>query len=60
MSYSKPETHAEHKGGFAEGQDDPEEYPEDRDVGSFAEGQDDPKKYAENRDRGSFAEGEEQ
>ncbi len=56
-------------GSFATGQDDPERFPEDREVGSFHEetdaeaeevgsfatGEADPEKYPEDKDVGSFA-----
>lgn len=49
------------EGGFAQGQADPEAYPEEEHVGSFSEGQeelgeDDPEKHAEGR----FSEGQEE
>jgi hypothetical protein len=48
------------EGGFAEGQADPEAFPEDAEVGRFSEGQeelgeDDPEKYH----MGRFSEGQE-
>ena len=46
-------------GGFAEGQANPEEYPEDQEVGSFATGEEDPEKYPEDKELGSFARGQE-
>lgn len=61
-------------GSFASGQDDPEHFPEDREVGSFHEetdaeqaevgsfatGEADPAKYPEDKDTGSFATGEDE
>jgi len=46
-------------GGFAEGQADPEEFPEDKQVGSFATGEEDPEKYPQDQELGSFARGQE-
>ncbi|MGO9753992.1 MAG: hypothetical protein ACLP8S_28595 [Solirubrobacteraceae bacterium] len=45
-------------GGFAEGQANPEEFAEDKQVGSFATGQEDPEKFPEDEQLGSFAKGQ--
>jgi hypothetical protein len=47
-------------GDFAKGEDDPKDYPEDKDVGRFSKGQeelsgDDPEKH----EKGRFSEGQE-
>jgi hypothetical protein len=46
-------------GGFAEGQANPEEFEEDKEVGSFATGEEDPEKFPEDEQLGSFARGQE-
>jgi hypothetical protein len=46
-------------GGFAEGQANPEEIPEDEQVGSFATGEEDSEKFPEDEQLGSFARGQE-
>lgn len=45
-------------GGFAEGQSNPEEFPEDKQVGSFASGQEDLEKFPEDEQLGSFTRGQ--
>ena len=47
-------------GGFAEGQADPEQFEEDKQVGSFATGEEDPEKFPEDEQLGSFARGQEE
>jgi hypothetical protein len=47
-------------GGFAEGEANPEKFPEDERVGSFATGEEDPEKFPEDEDLGSFARGQEE
>ena len=46
-------------GGFAEGQANPEEFEEDKQVGDFAAGQEDVEEYPEDEELGSFASGQE-
>ena len=46
-------------GGFAEGQADPEEFKEDKQVGDFASGQEDLEDFPEDEQLGSFAKGQE-
>jgi hypothetical protein len=54
---AKPEQPAE---GFGEGQDNPEEFPEDEEVGRFSEGQEDlPDTEDEKLHHGRFSEGQE-
>jgi hypothetical protein len=72
---SSPPKRPEDVGSFATGEEDPERYPEDRDIGTFAEepgvqpdeevgtfatGEADPKAHPEDTERGSFATGEEE
>jgi hypothetical protein len=45
-------------GGFAEGQDNPEEFPPDKTVGAFGTGQEDLEEYPEGAKLGSFARGQ--
>lgn len=45
-------------GGFAEGQDNREEFPPDKQVGGFATGQEDIEEYPEDVKLGSFARGQ--
>ena len=45
-------------GGFAEGQDKPEEFPPDKTVGSFATGEEDLEAFPEDAKLGSFARGQ--
>jgi hypothetical protein len=45
-------------GGFAEGQNDPEEHPPEKNVGAFATGQEDIEEYPEDVKLGSFARGQ--
>ena len=45
-------------GGFAEGQDSPEEFPPDKTVGSFATGEEDLEAFPEGAKLGSFARGQ--
>ncbi|HXD67310.1 MAG TPA: hypothetical protein VNV17_21970 [Solirubrobacteraceae bacterium] len=47
------------QGTFAEGESDPQDYPEDTHVGTFAEGESDPQDHPEDTDVGTFARGEE-
>ena len=47
-------------GGFAEGQANPEEFEQDKDVGSFATGEEDLEKFPEDQQLGSFAKGQEE
>ena len=47
-------------GGFAEGDANPEEFPEDKKVGSFATGEENPEEFPEDEKLGSFARGEEE
>ncbi|HEY7621120.1 MAG TPA: hypothetical protein VH834_15190 [Solirubrobacteraceae bacterium] len=49
-----------HHGSFAEGEADPDKYPEDENVGTFAEGEADPADYADEDRAGRFSEGEEE
>ena len=56
-----PDSERPGEGGFAEGQADPEAFPEDAEVGRFSEGQeelgeDDPEKHYQGR----FSEGQEE
>ena len=46
-------------GGFAEGQDNPEEFKPDKTVGGFATGQEDLEEFPEDAKLGSFALGQE-
>lgn len=46
-------------GGFAEGQNDPDEFPPDKKVGGFATGQEDLETHPEGAQLGSFAIGQE-
>ena len=46
-------------GGFAEGESNPEELEQDKQVGSFATGEEDLEKFPENEQLGSFAKGQE-
>jgi len=46
-------------GGFAEGQDNPEEHKPDKTVGGFASGQEDLEEYPEGAELGGFARGQE-
>jgi hypothetical protein len=46
-------------GGFAEGEGNPEEFEQDKEVGSFATGEEEPEKFPEDEQLGSFARGEE-
>ena len=55
---AKPKSHR-HRGTFADGESDPEQYPEDQHVGTFADGECDPERYPEDRYVGTFADGEE-
>ena len=49
------------KHGFAEGEDNPEEFPEDEAVGRFSEGQEDlPAEDPEKLHHGRFSEGQEE
>jgi hypothetical protein len=45
-------------GGFAEGQDHPEEFPPDKTVGAFGTGQEDLETFPEGAKLGSFARGQ--
>jgi hypothetical protein len=45
-------------GGFAEGQDNPGEFPPDKTVGSFATGEEDLEEFPEDAKLGSFARGQ--
>lgn len=45
-------------GGFAEGQNDPEDHPPEKNVGAFATGQEDIEEYPEDVKLGSFARGQ--
>jgi hypothetical protein len=45
-------------GGFAEGQNDPEEHPPEKNVGAFATGQENIEEYPEDVKLGSFARGQ--
>jgi hypothetical protein len=45
-------------GGFAEGQNDPEEFEPDKTVGGFASGQDDQEEFPDDVKLGSFARGQ--
>jgi len=45
-------------GGFAEGQNNPEEHKPDKNVASFAAGQEDIEEYPEDTKLGSFARGQ--
>jgi hypothetical protein len=45
-------------GGFAEGQADPEEFEQDKQVGDFATGEEDLEKFPEDTKLGSFARGQ--
>lgn len=45
-------------GGFAEGQNDPEEHPPEKNVGAFGTGQEDIEEYPEDVKLGSFARGQ--
>jgi len=47
-------------GGFAEGQDNPEEFKPDKTVGGFATGQEDLEDFPEGAQLGSFAKGQEE
>jgi len=49
-----------HRGSFAEGQANPDLYPDDLQVGSFAKGDAKPDAYPEDTHLGTFAEGEAQ
>ena len=46
-------------GGFAEGETNPEELEQDKQVGSFATGEEDLEKFPEDEQLGSFAKGQE-
>jgi hypothetical protein len=46
-------------GGFAEGEANPEEFEQDKNVGSFATGEEDPETFPEDEHLGSFARGQE-
>ena len=46
-------------GGFAEGEANPEEFEQEKQVGSFATGEEDPEKFSEDERLGSFARGQE-
>jgi hypothetical protein len=46
-------------GGFAEGQADPEQFEQDKQVGDFATGEEDLETFPEDAKLGSFAEGQE-
>jgi hypothetical protein len=46
-------------GGFAEGQNDAEEFKPEKNVGGFASGQEDLEEFPENAKLGSFARGQE-
>ena len=46
-------------GGFAEGEANPEELEQDKQVGSFATGEEDVEKFPEDEQLGSFAKGQE-
>jgi hypothetical protein len=45
-------------GGFAEGQVNPEDVEQDKQVGSFATGEEDLEKFPEDEELGSFAKGQ--
>jgi hypothetical protein len=45
-------------GGFAEGQNNPEEHEPEKNVGGFASGQEDLEEYPEDSKLGSFARGQ--
>jgi hypothetical protein len=45
-------------GGFAEGQNDPEEHPPEKNVGAFGTGQENIEEYPEDVKLGSFARGQ--
>ncbi len=47
-----------HRGEFAEGESDPEAYPQDEEVGDFAEGEELPASHDKHR-HGRFSEGQE-
>lgn len=64
MSADRPDHSADPepplKGGFAEGQADPEEFPEDEKVGRFSKGQEElPPEDPEKHRKGRFSEGQE-
>jgi hypothetical protein len=46
-------------GGFAEGQADPEQFEQDKEVGDFATGEEDLERFPEDAKLGSFARGQE-
>lgn len=46
-------------GGFAEGQAEPEQFEQDKQVGAFATGQEDVEEFPEDAQLGSFARGQE-
>jgi hypothetical protein len=46
-------------GGFAEGQADPEQFEQDKQVGDFATGEEDLERFPEDANLGSFAKGQE-
>ncbi len=46
-------------GGFAEGQANPEEFEQDKQVGDFATGEEDLERFPEDAQLGSFAKGQE-
>jgi len=51
---------AQDRPDFARGADQPEEFPEDEEVGSFAEGQEEEPDVGERAREGRFSEGEEE